>query len=52
MIPALVVLCEFEDLAVTSDAVKRIWTNIYNLIKFPIFLTNFKHKSYEFSIYD
>ena len=45
----LLVLCEFENFAVTSDAIKRIFTNFKNFENLRIF-TNFKHGSHEFSL--
>jgi len=46
------VFCEFENFAVTSDEIKRIFTNFKNFVKFRKSSTNFKHGSLEFSIYD
>ena len=47
-----IMLCEFENFAVSGDVIKRICTNFKNFIKFAIFFkTNFKHRRHEFSIY-
>ena len=37
----LLVLCEFENFAVTSDVIKRFFTNFKKFIKFAIFLKEF-----------
>jgi len=46
----LLVFCEFENFAVTSDARKRIFTNFKHFVNSRIF-TNFKGRSREFAIY-
>ena len=46
----LLVLWEFENFAVTSDAIKQIFTNFNFFLNSRIF-TNFKHTSHEFLIH-
>ena len=38
---AVELLCEFEDFALTSDVIKRIFTNLKNFVKFAIFFYEF-----------